>query len=259
MAGHRYAIAPVPKASFAQRLREARRLAQNYEPNWTDIPYRAISIFPTLVLARARVTPNQVTVLWTVTGLLAVFALASADGKIRLAGAVALQLSYVLDLVDGELARMNDRSTNRGCFLDLVGHGLVKTALFLPTGYGLFVGTQKSIYLILAFCACVSISGIHGLKFYVTYVSGQHSALAAKDRPRRKRNAVKWILIVTNILFESPGLYGMILLGVVFNGLHWVVLFYGLVGPPHLLCRVVKYCYGWTTSERNPDNLSLFR
>ncbi len=69
---------------------------------------RAFSLRLSRLLTRVPVTPNQVTVVGLVLGLLAV-ALA-AYGRVRLAGAVMVA-QLILDSVDGELARLLYRSS----------------------------------------------------------------------------------------------------------------------------------------------------
>ncbi len=139
----------MPSTNWVQRLREARRIAQpaGLGPNVTDIPYRILSIFPSLLLARVGLSPNQITLLWISLGLMAVVALGSAKYGVRVAGALILQLSYLLDFVDGEVARLQNRISEQGSFLDLAGHGLVKTGLFLALGYHVLVSTHRFAYL----------------------------------------------------------------------------------------------------------------
>ncbi len=188
------------------------------------------------------IRPNHVTFFWTVLGLGAVVALASWNYRFRVAGACLLQLSYLLDFVDGEVARLQKRSSKRGVFLDLAGHGVIKTALFLSLGYRLFISAGSSGYLLLAFCACVSISSGHALPSYAARCPVRNKPALSHAPPIGKSTIRKW-LGLTSYLFESPGLYGSVLVGATIDRLNWVVLFYGFFGPLWLVFREAEYRY----------------
>jgi hypothetical protein len=72
-------------------------------------------------LARTRVTPNQVTLATLVVFVAGAAMLAVCPARGALVGAVAiLELSYVLDCVDGQLARMKGTSSPVGAHLDFL-------------------------------------------------------------------------------------------------------------------------------------------
>ncbi len=231
---------------FVQRLREARRLAQprEFSPSVTDEPYRLISIFPSLLLARLGITPNQITLFWVLLGLVGVAALGSAEYTLRVAGALLLQFSYLLDYVDGEVARLQKRSSKKGMYYDLMGHGLVKTGLFLALGYQAFRSLHSPEILILAFFGCVSISNGYALPFYAASAGVRtQPSPETVQAPPVKLGTTRKLLNLTSLLFESPGLYAVVLLGVMVDQPQWVVVFYGLTGPVWFLHRLLKYRY----------------
>lgn len=102
---------------------------------------RRLSLRITSVLIRTPVTPNQLTGLMIVVGLLA--AVAAALPGLGWAVAVAgLILAYfLLDLCDGEVARWRKLTSVTGVYLDRVGHYVVEAALFI--GYGFRAGEQE--------------------------------------------------------------------------------------------------------------------
>ncbi len=236
----RYEVGSTTNVSFVERLRETRRIAQPPDPNITDRPYRAISIFPSLVLARTGVTPNQITLLWIVLGLAAVIGLGSPDNRIQIIGALLLQLSYLFDFVDGELARLQNRLSKRGVFFDLAGHGLIKTGLFLALGFALFTSTGRTEYLLLGFCACVSLSGAYALPFYAASASVNKRPLSTGETQVNVGNT-KRLFALTGYLFESSGLYALTLLAALLNKFTWLIIFYGLVGPVSFIYRILRY------------------
>jgi phosphatidylglycerophosphate synthase len=232
-------------ASFLERVREARRIAQPpaVSPSATDIPYRHVSIFPSVVLARWGVRPNEVTVTWIFLGLVGVLAIGWPAYSARVAGAILLQVSYLLDFVDGEVARLRRQTSKRGLFLDLTGHGLIKTALFLAAGYRVFIATGKFAFLLLAFSACVSISNSYALQFYAASASLHNRSAPERGVAGPAGSLRQWLGLV-GYLFESPGLYGTVLVAAILNRLDWVLILYGFLGPLRLWHRAMKYREG---------------
>lgn len=171
-------------------------------------------------------------------------ALGSSSYALQVSGAMLLQVSYLFDYVDGEVARLQNRSSKKGFFYDLAGHGLIKAALFLAIGYQVYRALEDPRVLLLAFSACVSISNGHALPFYAAHASVGSQPLSAGGAARLTEiGFLKRLFTAANLLFESPGLYGAVLLGAILGLLKWAVVFYGLVGPLWFLYRLRKFRY----------------
>ena len=95
---------------------------------------RKISVWLTPWLARTGVTPNQVTVLALLAGLLAGWDFYLGGAAHWLRGALWFQAAYVLDNCDGTLARMTGRSSGFGSWLDTVADLAVHMVFFLGVG-----------------------------------------------------------------------------------------------------------------------------
>jgi phosphatidylglycerophosphate synthase len=127
-----------PAPSVAE-LRAATQSASLFERNsgehWAGKLYmRRVSPFATRVLLRLGLTPNAVTWLMIVVGLLAAGVL-SLPGLLPAAAAVLLiQCQLLLDCSDGEMARWLDRRSPVGVYLDRLGHYLTETALPIALG-----------------------------------------------------------------------------------------------------------------------------
>jgi len=89
------------------------------------------------LLIHTPITPNAVSVAATVIGVVAAGCLAQGHPWWFLLGAVLLQLSAVIDCVDGDLARALYRTTPSGKWLDFAGGQLVHLCLFAGLGVGL--------------------------------------------------------------------------------------------------------------------------
>lgn len=95
---------------------------------------RRLSPYLTRLLLPTRITPNAVTGLMALCGLLAALVL-SLPGIVPAVGALLLvQLQLLLDCCDGELARWRQLSSPAGVYLDRIGHYITEAALPIALG-----------------------------------------------------------------------------------------------------------------------------
>lgn len=112
--------------------------------------YSRFSIPIVWLLIRTSVTPNQVTWMSGVLGLAAVAGIANpwADPWLMVAGLLLLQASFVLDHVDGQLARAKRMGSKGGVFLDgFVMEILVHLALSLALPLAVYWQTLRAEWL----------------------------------------------------------------------------------------------------------------
>lgn len=95
---------------------------------------RKISTWITPWLARIAITPNQVTMLALLVGLLAGWEFLQGGAAHWLRGALWFQAAYVLDNCDGTLARLTGRSSGFGSWLDTMTDLLIHMVFFLGLG-----------------------------------------------------------------------------------------------------------------------------
>ena len=98
---------------------------------------RPFSIYITLVLGRTPITPNQVTAISITLEFVAAALWAIGGVANFVIGGVLCQIAHLLDAVDGELARYKSMTSQRGVFLDLLGHYLTDYAMIVGAGLGL--------------------------------------------------------------------------------------------------------------------------
>ncbi|GAA3378407.1 CDP-alcohol phosphatidyltransferase family protein [Streptomyces sannanensis] len=96
---------------------------------------REISLRVTRHLVNTKVTPNQLTYLMTLAGVLAAPALLVPGVWGAVLGVVMVQLYLLLDCVDGEVARWKQQFSLSGVYLDRVGAYLCDAAVLV--GFGL--------------------------------------------------------------------------------------------------------------------------
>ncbi|MEU4209564.1 CDP-alcohol phosphatidyltransferase family protein [Streptomyces sp. NPDC026206] len=103
--------------------------------HWAGRLYmREISLRCDRYLVNTRITPNQLTYLMVVAGVLAGAALLVPGLAGALAGAVLIQIYLLLDCVDGEIARWRKQTSITGVYLDRIGHYLSEAALLVGFG-----------------------------------------------------------------------------------------------------------------------------
>lgn len=105
------------------------------EPPW-DQRLARLLVRP---LRQSRVTPNAITTLVLVLGLLGAWLFTRAGLAVHL-GAALFMLACLLDHADGELARLTGKTSIFGHYYDLTTDALIMTALFIGIGVGLSAG-----------------------------------------------------------------------------------------------------------------------
>jgi phosphatidylglycerophosphate synthase len=237
----------MPQASIA----ELRRIAQprEYSPSATDRPYRAVSIFLSLPLARAGATPNGITIVWILVGLAGVSAFLVDGWAARVVGGVLLQLSYLLDFVDGEVARLTDRRSLTGGFLDLLGHGVIKASLPLAVGAAACWQTGYTMLAVAGGVAAVVIVVGDTLRFYaactINELSGGdlgHTVVPRDRRGESRPTLSKLAGTAFDLSFESAGLYGLVLVAALVDRLDVLVVYWVVGGLVWFLWRATTYC-----------------
>lgn len=94
--------------------------------NWESIYVsRKISIWITYCLRNSRISPNQVTALWLILGLLGAFLLIPHVYWMSILAIFLLYIAWILDNVDGELARYKKEFSIAGNLLDMIGHEII--------------------------------------------------------------------------------------------------------------------------------------
>lgn len=126
---------------------EGRGRGDSEEPRDFRIAYarlvRRLSIRFTWLLLHTRLSANQVTVGAILVGMVGALMLAWSDFWPLVIGLVLLQLSFVLDYSDGEIARYRAREEGvatdpGGAFLDWIGHYYVPATMAAALAYGAF-------------------------------------------------------------------------------------------------------------------------
>jgi len=118
-------------------LAELRAVAQEgkqRDPSWYRV-HRRLSIHVTRAAMTLGVSADQVSLAMMGVTLAAALCLASASAWINAAGFALGYAGFLLDKVDGEVARLRGHSTMRGILLDRLHHRVVEPMLLLAVAW----------------------------------------------------------------------------------------------------------------------------
>lgn len=97
---------------------------------------RKFSKILTWVAVKIGATPNQVTIVSFLIGLYSAYSFSRGEFLHTLLGAVLLQVSIIVDCVDGELARYTRKFSKLGAWLDAVTDRVKEYLVYLGLAYG---------------------------------------------------------------------------------------------------------------------------
>jgi len=113
------------------------------------------------LLSQTSVTPNQVTIASALLGFAAAACFATGKWIWLFTGAIILQLSFVLDCADGQLARLKRMTTERGAWLDITTDVLKVFAIYFGISLGAVRMEGRGLFLAYGFVAYfLSVSGM---------------------------------------------------------------------------------------------------
>jgi hypothetical protein len=111
---------------------------------------RRVSKLLTWAAVKIGATPNQVTITSFAIGLYAAFLFAQGDTWSLIGGAILLQVSIIVDCVDGEIARYTRKFSELGAWLDAITDRVKEYAVFLGLAYGAFVHNGQNLWVLAA-------------------------------------------------------------------------------------------------------------
>ena len=106
------------------------------------------------------VTPNHLTFLRLLTGLLAAACFLPAETSWNYAGAAIFVVSFVLDRADGALARLSGQTSVAGHHFDLVVDALCNALVFVAIGIGVRQGPLGDWSIVCGLVAGISVLAI---------------------------------------------------------------------------------------------------
>ena len=214
---------PATIAQWRERLQKSAALGDREVV--THRFMRFWSIYPTILLAHTRLTPNQVTALSVAVYIAGIALFASVSYKLHLAGVGLVFLSIILDHSDGEIARLKGNPSRAGEYVEPVSHDIQYSLLFLPITIGLYRSGSGVAIIYIGFLATIfKLIGrllearFLGLQEYLGLTS--NSAPSAPSHKSRTRELLQRVYFFINrAILDSTGLIIPLLLCAVFRRL----------------------------------------
>lgn len=143
-------------------VKELRKICQTPESALHDSWYgtnfvRRVSIYLTKFFLYTPITGNQVTVLWCIIGITAGILFSVGNYRYSIIGALLLQLLYVLDGTDGEVARYKGTCSLKGEYIDQLCHNIAYPSIFIGISFGVYVNFHSIWAFIFGFSASIFI------------------------------------------------------------------------------------------------------
>jgi len=252
----------------------------NYEklPIYPRYVTHKISIRIVKLLLHTSISPNQITLLSIVIGIISSIMFAVAVPAYFLAGALILELYYIIDAVDGQLARYKKLSSMTGGYFDYVSNYIVHPCVFFCIGLGLIRYSENILPIVFAFSASMSVTLISVFSEckYNVFVSAlkEASSVKIKKTVGERKNAQKLSLLrylfsLLHKLCTYPTIMNIIVLVAIFNlfipgfkvasyefNLPYIlVVFYGLSCP---LVFFAKLAYSVKTGSVDKEFSEVF-
>ena len=150
---------------------------------WNRFVARPVAAVLLVPLAKTRITPNQITFLSLITFVGAMVLLALGQGRQTLIyAALVLELSYVLDCTDGQLARLKQLSSAVGAHLDFLMDELKAFLLVAATGLRLWQSDGHEFWLVEALLGLAVIASAISLTTFMR--RPEYLAATGAARPR---------------------------------------------------------------------------
>jgi len=163
-------------------------------------------------LLRTSLTPNQVTVLSCLVGILGALCFFPGGYWAPVLGALLLQFSVVLDCCDGEIARVKFMESPLGDWLDIVCDTIVSIAVFL--GIGVAVWNDGTVRHALVLAAVLAVGG--ALSFPFVTLAEKTEAMGERRRGWEDITIKKLLASLTTRDFSV-----VVVISALVGKLHW--------------------------------------
>jgi phosphatidylglycerophosphate synthase len=174
------------------------RIKKNDEFSLTRITYRKVSEPIAIILSKTSITPNQVSSMSILTSIITGIFFSLGEWSYLIIGYLFLQLTIILDHVDGNLARYTGTSNALGIWIDNISNKFHKFSFIFGASLGIFRLTNNPFYLMLGFAAMFN-------WIFAGYISETKTRFDIKGSEKSKRsigqflNQMPMALIVINI------------------------------------------------------------
>lgn len=155
-----------------EQLRAIAQRGKDQDPGWYRM-HRRVSIHLTRVALRLGLRPNPVSLGMMAVGVAGAGLLVPRAPALNLLGFAVLYLAFLLDKVDGELARVRGTESARGIFLDRMHHRLIEPLLFMGVALHEYLLDGTVLPLLAGFATLVLGNGVDENQHLAPYILGK--------------------------------------------------------------------------------------
>lgn len=193
---------------------------------------RVFSIYLTWIFIRLPFTPNQITVFGTIVFLIGCGLFAVGTPLYNYIGWGLIVLSFLLDAVDGELARYRNvmkRYDLGGAYVEPVSHDVQYGLMFLPIGFGASMVTGTIYPMVFAFLATSFKLMFRLLECRLGIVMRHINEVDGKfyGNSTGEKTPTTWSYFLYRNIFVITGMIPLLLIASLINHVDWFVYFYG--------------------------------
>lgn len=187
---------------------------------------RHLSYRLTPILLKTSLTPNQITTISLLLGLIGSACFIQASWIAGIIGGLLLVASYTFDNCDGEVARIKKMSSEFGAKLDDMADWIIDASFFAALGYGtaLVNGQQFWFWLGLAAAAGAFIDYIVDL-IHEAKKSEDPNAISREEQasePKQPEDGLDWIIYIFHKLSRAD--FCIIVLVLALFNVTWILL-----------------------------------
>ena len=202
--------------------------AKPNDPEDQRLLIRKVSYYIVLPFLYTPITPTQVTLLWLFLGLISALFFYPGSYSLSVLGSVLMMIAFVLDYVDGNIARYKQQFSQRGYLLDLTGSFFVTSALLFTLGFGGYHRTGQTLWFYLA-ALCLFGFFMYQVMCYLAIVDrlkGHKKSQAAESTPLIYK---RYRLLMKLLPAHFDKLCLILLILSLFNRPEWFLIYFGLV------------------------------
>ncbi len=181
---------------------------------------RKISLFITKKIAGYPVTPNQISFIVFLFGILTAFVIGLGH---RISGGILIQIFSIADGIDGEISRLKFQGSVKGAFLDQLFDRLGEFIIFCFLIQYEFIRTGSNYIFYAGYFLLLSYLIYYGLGNFAWF-----SGLLVKEKTPNKFFGIFQIIDKTTVNITRDVWMGIISMGVIFNFILPTILVYAV-------------------------------
>lgn len=174
---------------------------------------RKISVYFTWLFVRTSIKPNWITALGIIFGFVGCIMFTYANPIFWVFGWIIANMYFILDQVDGEVARYKNMVTKFGYFFDEISHPILNNTLFFAASFGLFTYSGNVLVLLFGITALFFLSLLRFVGTYSDFVTKNMFKLSSEKIEMPKN----WLKRLASIPLGLGGYFHIFLVAAILD------------------------------------------